>query len=156
MGISKNIRDRLIAIERTLVYNSETVKAAEYVPEMIQPGQTPLFVNYPAGPSRTTRSDRGYDVTRTWNLELYCRAAGGDGGRAENENRALDLTDLTYDLFAGRTRLELAGEAGITGLRTATLTSDVLEIRPYPAGEGDDAVFYVVTFTLDVEYRSIC
>ena len=94
MGISQDIRDRFIAIEVLMEYDGDNVKAAKYIPEEIQPYQLPLFVNFPAGGSRTRKTDIGFEIERTWNLRLWGRKEG-DGGRAENENRMLDLTDLT-------------------------------------------------------------
>jgi hypothetical protein len=86
---------------------------------------------------------------------LYGRKEG-DGGRAENEARMLDLIDLTYDLFVSRPRLELNG-AGVTNVTGFEITGDSgIIIAPYPTGAEEDASFYVVDFTAIVTYRSVC
>jgi len=155
MGISTNIRDRLIAIEKTMVYDGANVKAALYIPENIQPFQLPLFINFPAGGARSQVSDTFYNITRTWNIRLYGRKEG-DGGRNENEDRMLDLIDLTYDLFLTRQRLELNG-AGLTSVMLCEITGDSgAVLRPYPTGAGDSAMFYVVDFSASITYRSNC
>lgn len=155
MGISRNIRDRLIAIETTMEYDDEAVKAAKYIPEEIQPFQLPLFVNFPTGGARVQYADTFYRITRTWRLSLWGRKEG-DGLRAENEERMLDLTDLVYDLFVSRTRLELNG-AGLTHVLSGILTGDSgIQLRPYPAHAQDTASFYMVDFSMDVTYRSTC
>ncbi len=155
MGISINIRDRLIAIERTMLYDSEAVKAAEYIPEAIQPFQLPVFINFPVGAARARRADTFYEIERTWNIRLWGRKEG-DGGRAENEERMLDLIDLTYALFLPSPRLEL-NYTGLTNVVSALLTGDGgIEMRSYPTGETDNARFFAVNFSMRVTYRSIC
>jgi len=156
MGISSDIRDRLVAIERLMEYDGEAVKAAEYVPEYIQPHQLPLFVNFTGGrATQVQAADTFYQITRQWNIRLYGRKEG-DGLRSENEARMLDLIDLTYDLFVSRPRLELNGR-GLTNVVSGLITGDSdIQVQPYPSGESDDAAFYVVTFSMDVVYRSIC
>jgi len=57
MGITTDIRDRLIAIERTMVYGGKNVLAAAYIPEKAQPYQTPIFINIPRTATRVQRAD---------------------------------------------------------------------------------------------------
>lgn len=156
MGVSTDVRDRLCAIERLMTYSGESVKAAAYVPEFIQPSQLPLFVNFPGGrASRVQVGDTFYQITRQWNLKLYGRKEG-DGLRSENEERMMDLIDATYDLFVSRPRLELNG-VGVSHVVSGLITGDSdIQTEPYPSNETDDALFYVVTFTMDVVYRSVC
>jgi hypothetical protein len=137
-------------------YDGEAVKAADYIPEQIQPHQLPLFINFTGGrATRVHTGDTFYQITRQWNIRLYGRKEG-DGLRSENEARMLDLIDLTYDLFVSRPRLELDGE-GLTNVVSGLLTGDSdIQTPPYPSGESDDAAFYTVTFSMDVVYRSIC
>lgn len=155
MGISQNIRDRFIAIEVLMEYDGNSVKAAKYISEEIQPYQLPLFVNFPIGAARSRFADTFYEIERTWNLRLWGRKEG-DGGRAENENRMLDLTDLTYDLFVSRPRMELAG-LGLTNVVSLEITGDSgITVRTYPSGSEDHASFYMIDFNAVVTYRSVC
>jgi len=153
MGASTDIRDRLVAIEKLMVYDGEAVNAARYIPENIQPHQLPLFINFPIGAARAQFADTYYKITRTWNLRLWSRKEG-DGLRSENEDRILDLADLTYTLFVSRPRLELDGLAA-TGVYSALLTGDSgMQIRPYPSNEPDHAAFYMIDFSMNITYRS--
>jgi len=155
MGITHDIQQRLIAIERTMMYNGEAVKASEYVSEGIQPPQTPLFVNHPVGSAKVEEGSGFYFITRTWELKLYGRKEG-DGGRAENEFRMYDLSDLVYALFLTKRRLQL-GDNGVDGIVMAQLTGDNgTEIEPYPIGDKQSMDFYVITFNMDITYRIKC
>ncbi|MHC4558861.1 MAG: hypothetical protein ACYS80_16335 [Planctomycetota bacterium] len=155
MGVSRNILERLLLIERLMQWESENVNAAEYVPEDMQPHQLPIFVNFPAGSARARKADTFYEITRNWTLSLIFRKEG-DGGRAENEYIAMELSDLVYDLFVSRPRLEYNG-LGVTSVLSAPLTGDNgYEIRPYPVGADDSAAFYVVDYNMAITYRSTC
>ena len=70
MGITTDIRDRLNAVERTMVFNGKAVKAAEYISEGLQPYQTPMFFNFPRTTTRVQVADTFYNITRTWELRL--------------------------------------------------------------------------------------
>jgi len=155
MGVSTNIRDRLIAIEKTMVYDGANVKAALYIPENIQPFQLPLFINFPKGGARSRREDTAFIIERTWTLRLIGRKEG-DGGRNENEDRMFDLIDLTYDLFLPRQRLELSGR-GLDNIASVSLTGDSgIVLSRYPTGSQDHASFYSVDFNMSVSYWSMC
>jgi hypothetical protein len=155
MGVTRNIFERLLVIERLMSYEGNLVDAAEFMPEAIQPHQLPLFTNRPAGTARSRYGDTFYEITRNWTLELWSRKEG-DGGRAENEYRIMELSDLVYDLFVSRPRLEYNGR-GVTHVRQAMITGDNgYAVRPYPDGETDDARFYVVDFNMAITYRSVC
>lgn len=155
MGISTDIRDRLVAIEVLMEYDSSNVKAAKYVPEEIQPHQLPLWVNPPVGGARSRQADTFYDIVRSWKLQLWSRKEG-DGLRSENEDRVLDLIDLAYTLFVSRPRLELSG-VGLTNVINFEITSDSGPVvRSFPSGEDDYAKFYMVEFTASIIYRSVC
>ena len=153
MGISTDIRDRIVAIEILMEYDSANVKAAKYVPESFQPFQLPLFTNPPVGSARSQRADTFYENARTWRLDLWSRKEG-DGLRSENEDRVLDLIDLVYDLFVSRPRLELDG-AGLTNVVSFEITNDSgPTVRSFPTGGKN--YFYMVEFTAIIVYRSIC
>lgn len=155
MGITKDILDRIQAIERTIVYDSSAVSVAEYIPEDIQPFQLPLFVNVPRPLTRRQTADTMFLLSRTWDLELWYRKEG-DRGRAENEYMGYDLIDLTYAAFLTAQRLELSG-VGLTGLDSATFTGDGgVSIEPYPRGSADNKSYYLVRFNLITTYRSDC
>jgi len=155
MGISTNIRDRLVAIEVLMEYNSKNVKAAKYVPEDIQSYQLPLFVNPPVGSARSIKADTFYEIVRNWKIDLWGRKEG-DGLRSENEDKMLDLIDLTYALFVSRPRLELSG-VGLTNVVSFEITNDSgPTIRSFPTGADDSTAFYMVEFTASITYRSIC
>lgn len=155
MGISIDIRDRLITIEELMKFEGANVKAAKYISEEIQPQQLPLFVNFPVGAARARRGDVFYEITRTWNLRLWSRKEG-DGLRSENEDRLLNLIDLVYDLFVSRPRLEVSG-VGLTNVVRFEITADSgPTVRPYPSGGQDSASFYMADFTANVVYRSVC
>lgn len=155
MGITTDIRDRLIAIERTMVYDGANVLAAEYIPEKAQPYQTPLFINFPRTATRVRRADTFYYITRNWELRLLVQKEG-DGLRSGNEDMAMDLIDLTYALFLPKPKLEL-NDTGVTGLESTELTGDSgIPIDPYPIGGADNTAYYTVNFTMATVYRSIC
>lgn len=156
MGITTDIRDRLIAIERTMVFDSELVKAAAYIPEKTQPYQTPIFLNFIRTATRVQVADTFYNVTLTWELRLLVKKEG-DGFRSANEDMAMDLIDLTYALFLPKPRLELNGSSGVTNLTSAQLTGDSgIPIDPYPVGGADNTSYYTILFGMQTVYRSIC
>lgn len=155
MGITTDIRNRLIAIERLMEYDSENLLAAEFIPEGVQPYQTPLFLNFPKTATRVQIADTFYTITRGWELRLLVRKEG-DGFRSENEAMAMDLIDLTYALFLPRPRLEIDG-VGLTHVTEAKLTGDSgIPINPYPVASADNMSYYTVLFTMNITYRSIC
>ncbi len=153
MGISTNIRDRLVAIEVLMEFGGENVKAAKYVPENFQPYQLPMFTNPPVGSARSIVADTFYEIVRTWKIDLWSRKEG-DGGRVENEDRMLDLIDLTYALFVSRPRLELSG-VGLTNVVFFEIINDSGPVvRPFPTGGKN--YFYMAEFTASITYRSVC
>jgi len=156
VGITRDIRDRLIAVETLMSFEGSAVNAAAYVPEDIGDFQVPIFINHaPSGARRIQFADTYYKITRTWTLSLWGQKVG-DALLSYNEDRMMDLIDLTYALFLPRPRLEVSGQ-GMSFVEQALLTGDRdIEIRPYPTGADDSAAFYVVDFSMEITYQVVC
>jgi hypothetical protein len=155
MGITTNIRDRLVVIETSMTYGGSALDAARYVSEGIQDHQCPLFVNFHSGRATSRKEGSDYQITRNWILKLIVRSTT-TGLRSENEFMADDLIDLTYDTFVTHPRLEYLG-VGLTDVESAELTGDSdVVIEPYPRDDPATQMYYVVNFGLQVIYRSFC
>lgn len=155
MGITRDIHQRIIAIQESMVYDGENLSAAQYVPENIQPFQTPVWINFPISGARAAYADTFYEISRSWRLTLWVRKEG-DGLRSENEFMLYDLADLTYETFVSRPRLELNGN-GLNNVLSATLSGDAgPNVQPYPSQASDEELYYMIEFQLSIEYRSVC
>lgn len=156
MAISRDIRDRLIALERTITVGSKTMKAAASVPLGIQPFQTPVFVNYPRALTRVRTADTFYTLTRVWDLTCFITAAPTVVQPGQTEDFILDLTDAVYAFFLPRPRLELSG-APLNFVQPSILSGDTgVSTRNYTLDDTSKVSYNIVTFNLPVSYQSFC
>lgn len=156
MAISTDIRDRLIALERTITVGTETLKAATYVPLGIQSFDTPIFVNYPRAATRVPTADTFFVITRTWDLTCYITAAPTVVQPGQTEDFCLDLIDAVYAFFLSKQRLELSGEP-LDYLQQALISGDTgVYDRQYTLDDNTKTSYYVVTFNLATTYQSFC
>jgi hypothetical protein len=156
MAISTDIRDRLIALERTITVGTETLKAATFVPLGIEPFDTPIFVNYPRAATRVRTADTYFTITRNWDLTCYIVAAPTVVQPGQTEDFCLDLIDAVYTFFLTRQRLELSG-AALDFVEQAVLSGDTgVTARNYTLGDTKKVSYYIVTFNMAVSYQSHC
>ena len=160
MAISRDIRDRLIALERTITVGAApdtiTLKAATFVPLGIQPFETPVFVNYPRAATRVRTADTFYTITRIWDLTCFISAAPTVLQPGETEDFILDLIDAVYAFFLTRPRLELDG-AALDFVEPSVMSGDTgVSTRNYTLNDASKVSYYVVTFNLPISYQSHC
>jgi hypothetical protein len=156
VAISTDIRDRLIALERTITVGDKTLKAATFVPLGIEPFDTPVFVNYPRGATRVLTADTFYTITRVWDLACYIAPAPTLVNIGQTEDFILDLIDAVYAFFLPRPRLELAG-AALNFVEQSIISGDAgVSNRNYTLNDASEVSYYIVTFKLPVSYQSHC
>lgn len=155
MAITTDIRDRLVALERTITVNGETVNASEYISLGIQDFDLPVFVNFPLAATRVRTADTFYAITRNWALVAWGSPAPTVIRPDQTEEWMYDLIDAVYAFFLPRPRLELSG-AAMNFVQQAILTGDSgIQVRTYPEGSTGDP-YHTVTFNMAVSYRSDC
>jgi hypothetical protein len=156
MAISTDIRDRYIALEKTITVGTRTLKAATYVPLGIESFETPIFVNYPRTATRVRTADTYFTITRLWDLTCYITAAPTVVQPGQTEDFCLDLIDAVYAFFLPRQRLELNGEP-LDFIEQAVLSGDTgVTNRNYTLGDAAKVSYYIVTFNMAVSYQSHC
>lgn len=155
MGFTKDLRDRLVALQRTIEYDGSTLDAASFIPLMIQPHQLPLFVNIPSTTVRTQVGDTFYTLQRDWRMKLWF-AKVGERLVSQNEDAAYDLQDVVFDFFVNKQRLQLNGQY-LTNLVLFELTgAEGPIIDQYPSGGNETLSYYTISFNATVTYRSFC
>ena len=155
MAITTDIRDRLVALERTITVNGETVNAAEYISLGMQDFDLPVFVNFPLAATRVQTADTFYLITRNWSLVAYISPAPTTIRPDQTEEWIYDFIDAVYAFFLTRPRLEVSG-IGLDFVQQAQLTGDGgIRVKTYPEGSTGQP-FNTVTFNMAVSYRSDC
>lgn len=156
MAITRDIRDRLIALERTITVGTITLDAATFVPLGIQPFETPIFVNYPRARRRVRTAGTFYTITRNWDLTCYIAPGPTLLPGGETEDFILDLIDAVDAFFLTRPRLELDG-AALDFVEPSIMSGDAgVNNRSYTLEDGSEVTYYIVTFNLPVSYQSHC
>jgi len=155
VAITTDIRDRLVALQRSITVNGETMSASEYVSLGIGQFDLPLFVNFPLGSVRVQTAGTFFTITRNWNMRCYGSTAPTKVRPDQTEEWMYDIIDATYAFFLPKQRLELNG-APLDFVELALLTGDSgIQIMTYP--QDDQSVnYYTVTFNLQVSYQSHC
>lgn len=156
MGFTRNCRDRIVAIENTIIINSTSVKGAAYIPVEIHDDDLPLMVNIPRTRQRINFYDRLATYTRRWDLTLYWRPIHEEFDDT-NEDDVLDIMDAVPRIFNMRPRLEDDNGNGLAQVQEALLADDTdtgLFVYAYP--ENSLTYFYAVRFNLLIRYEEIC
>lgn len=141
--ITQRIRDILATIDGLTV--------ADGVPQRVQVQQLPLaFVL--CGPTRTIgRTGDTWQFARIWTIRLLTASAGLGYGKA-SEQDTLHYLAAVHNAFRKRTKLQL-NDSGAGAVDVATITADTGIQPPTAYPEGDRASFWIVDFTLQVEYQ---
>jgi len=151
MGVSADIRNRLIDIEKTIVFDGATVNAARSTPLAIHDAQLPLFVNNRSGAVSVSRQAAGLtQLTSTWVAKLIVVRAS-DKIAAQNEADVDDLIDLTIQKFITAPALQLSG-LGLDNVVDCQVLGFSDAIETYPSGSDDGHAYYVVNFNLRIVY----
>lgn len=149
MGVTRDVRDRLIAIQRTISVNGTTCQAAPSMPRGIQAFELPLFVNIPGRRTTTRTAQMLYDDARQWTMRCYIEQAAL-GLRTENEDFDLDLIDAVDAMFVNKRRLELNGLPQDFVTDVTYGGDNGLQIQRIPAANGDQSAYRAIDFLLTI------
>ena len=156
MGFTRDCRDRLVAIENTILIGATQITGAPYIPIQINDDKLPLMVNIPRARQRLNFYDRVATYTRRWELTLYWRPVHEEFDDT-NEDDVLDIMDAVSRTFNLRPRLENTLGQGLAQVQEALLADDTdtgIFVYAYP--ENSLTYFYAVRFNLLVRYEEIC
>lgn len=149
MGVTRNIRDRLIAIQKTITVNGTTCKAAPSMPYSNQDFELPLFVNIPGRRTTTRTATQMLEDARTWTMRCYIKKAIL-GLPTETEDFDLDLIDAVDDVFVGLRRLDLNG-VPLDNVDNVRYDGDNgIVIQRMPSGNDDRSAYRAIDFLLTV------